>query len=70
MQTITVIIRDNRDPLGDPLIYSMRVVDLDRETVLCALIAGELFDSDMEPDDIDLLFAFRGEQETIADWRE
>jgi hypothetical protein len=71
---LTVIVRDNYDPLGDPLIYAVKVTSLDHEAILWAVTEARLADlgEEVSPDnlDLDLLFAFAGDLSTVADWRE
>jgi hypothetical protein len=71
MQTITVVIRDNADPLGDPLIYSVRTLSLEHDAVMVAVRQARLEDTNQELEDLelDLLFAFNGDLSTVADWR-
>jgi hypothetical protein len=76
MQQITVIVRDNFAPSSDPLIYSVAAETLDYDTVLAAVKIERLKelggddDSDLDDLDLDLLFAFPGYLETVADWRQ
>jgi hypothetical protein len=80
LTTLTVIIRDNYEPLSDPLIYVVRVESLDHDTVLAAVNVERLKDLSLAQDELDeleldeldltLCFAFPGELSTVADWRE
>jgi succinate dehydrogenase flavin-adding protein (antitoxin of CptAB toxin-antitoxin module) len=72
---ITVIGRDNGNQgYESVLIYDCKVRDLEHDTVLRAFIRNRENDlgkmSKAEKDNLEVLFAFEGNINTVADWRE
>lgn len=77
MQTITVLVRDNHNSNGisypDPLLYAVQVNDpKDAREVYLSVAIERASDIGCAPSDLDLdlLCAFAGDVNTIADWRE
>jgi hypothetical protein len=71
MRKITVVGRDNANRgYEKTLIYTFSVESLDESTVLEAFERQRLADLGKDCDrDCEILFAFDGDLETVADWR-